>query len=1018
MQVEKAGLEAGAKRIISLDPIPLWKWSAVLLLLLSFPLYIFVDQMIGSFKSSRDQTISEIGLQPEKVVGRALEEKSPKIQINEILQNYIRLVELPSIDILMINRAGIAFSPIPFVSAHHFKRLLQMPNMARLKYLEKRLRQAIPGIKLMKWDGNLQIKKSSDVFLHKFVYKNLIDAIFSRLTQNNSSNSLDRSYVRKINLIQKFFTEDANLVDFVKFGDLAEFTFTSGTSRLMFWHSLSFKTGTGFCYEVNGFLAVIEDEKLPTTYGVSKFNQKKAHEWESEEISFGWVDTRSARASHLPYPFPAFAIEKWRNWVADQPNGLYEKDDLLVAIRRAGSRLVLVAAKDIKAIDRQFRRKTFLLFFFIFLALAVAIFSVFFYRKNGGVALSIKWQMLALFLLVTAMPSLAVMHLGFELLKDRQKTYENEAFKKLERLRKDIEDNVGYVFTHLEIVGDEFCRAILEFYRPDGREVFAGADLDRIIDEYSERAGVEHLYLFNAAGEEVLRDRSGSNQRKGLLPLVSSLAKLKLRLNGKLVEEGYSGAVSLMDLMLEETGGAKLSDIQAMLKTKDSSAFELKFTDRRTYFFVGQFSPPKAPDQVFIMVFIIKDRKFDELYLDLMIRKFQQEKKTGSDMQLFYGANDFDENQYFLKSDIKAPFFAYNQVCPDSIGIGKLTEPTRFAGISVKDSYRFSDGQKVLLYSFKPSGIDAHTVLALYDYSEISERLEMLRVMILVIFLVSVLIVYILVRITARSVVLPIQMLKQAVNEVEVGNYSQRVFLPGEDELVELSKAFNNMTRGLEEREKMTRYLSKSAVEAVKSDSKIALGGQKVPATILFSDIRNFTTISESNEAETVVSLLNDYFAQMNVVIEKFDGDIDKFIGDAIMAQFIAVDKDGFSPADMALKAVKCGLEMMSALESFNQQRKQQGKFPIMIGVGINSGEVIAGNIGSPGRMDHTVIGDVVNVASRLEGMSKLGKHTHVIISKDCLELIKDKVDCVKLEETAVKGKTSAVEMFEVIRCR
>ena len=264
----------------------------------------------------------------------------------------------------------------------------------------------------------------------------------------------------------------------------------------------------------------------------------------------------------------------------------------------------------------------------------------------------------------------------------------------------------------------------------------------------------------------------------------------------------------------------------------------------------------------------------------------------------------------------------------------------------------------------------------------------------------------------------PIQMLRNAVEMVEAGDYSCRLSLPGEDELVDLSRAFNSMSKGLDEREKMTRYLSKSAVAAVQSDEGAALGGRKVPATILFCDIRNFTTISESHPAETVVSLLNSYFARMNLVIEKHGGDIDKFIGDAIMAQFIASEKDGCSAAEMALNAVKCALAMMQELEAYNRERIKANDFPIMIGVGINSGEVIAGNIGSPGRMDHTVIGDTVNVASRLEGMSKLGKHTHVIISRSTLDLVEDCIEYEQLQETAVKGKTTAVEMFEVIGCR
>lgn len=629
--------------------------------------------------------------------------------------------------------------------------------------------------------------------------------------------------------------------------------------------------------------------------------------------------------------------------------------------------------------------------------------------------MSIRWQMLGLFCLAMSLPMIAVFHFGTELVKDRAEFYENQAYKKLERVKKEIEENTEYVFRHLEVTGNNFIDDLLGFYRKNSKKPFGGRGVVGSINKYIEMAGIEHLYLFDAAGEELTGDMFESNEREGLLPLVTSLAKLKLRLSGQLVEKGYSGAISLMDLMIEETGGAQFADIQAMLRAKEGSAFELKFTERRTFFYVGQFSPPQDKNKVFILVFIIKDRKFDELYLQLMIDKFQQEYITGGNIQVYFGKNKFDNAQYFSQANIKNPFFDYTGTNSDVTGIGRLTEPTRFAGVSLKDSYRFKNGKKVLLYSFIPAGIESYTVMALHDYSSISEKLQLLKILILVILLVSILIVYVLVKITGRSFIQPVQLLKQAVEQVEEGNYDCRVSLPGKDELVNLGSAMNLMTRGLNERERMTKYLSKSAVEAVKSTHEIKLGGQRVPASILFSDIRSFTTMSESYDAEEVVALLNDYFARMNMVIEKYDGDIDKFIGDAIMAQFISKDEPGFEPETMAFKAVQAGMAMMDALKDFNRQRELENKFPIMIGVGINSGEVIAGNIGSPGRMDHTVIGDTVNVASRLEGMSKKGRHSHVIISSSTLELVKDNVEYEKLEETAVKGKTSAVDMFEII---
>jgi len=405
------------------------------------------------------------------------------------------------------------------------------------------------------------------------------------------------------------------------------------------------------------------------------------------------------------------------------------------------------------------------------------------------------------------------------------------------------------------------------------------------------------------------------------------------------------------------------------------------------------------------------------MYLRMMIEKICSQPKFKNRIQLYFGENDCGTSHYFYDAPLADPWFDYTSDSPDSLKVGRLSETTRLNGNSVKEKITLeTGGRKCLFYSFRPISVEQQAVVALFNYAEIEQELRFLWQFILVSLLVSIVMVMVLARIMARSLIEPVVLLRQGVEEVESGNYQTEVLLPGQDEIVELAQAFNKMNQGLDERERMTRYLSRSAVDAVVKGEDRQMGGKKMPATILFSDIRSFTTISESNSAEDVVALLNEYFAAMNEVVEKFGGDIDKFIGDAIMAQFIP--PVGENPADYALNAVKCALEMMTALEKFNQQRLDRGLFAIKIGVGINSGDVIAGNIGSPGRMDRTVIGDTVNVASRLEGMSKLGRHTNVIISRSTLDLVERAVEVEQLSETAVKGKTSAVEMFEVIRLK
>jgi adenylate cyclase len=191
---------------------------------------------------------------------------------------------------------------------------------------------------------------------------------------------------------------------------------------------------------------------------------------------------------------------------------------------------------------------------------------------------------------------------------------------------------------------------------------------------------------------------------------------------------------------------------------------------------------------------------------------------------------------------------------------------------------------------------------------------------------------------------------------------------------------------------------------------QVQLGGETLTATILFSDIRSFTSISEKMDAKQLVSLLNEYFTEMVDVVIKEDGVVDKYIGDAIMAVFGApVPKK-----DDAVHAVRAAVGMRKALAALNEKLKQRGMKPIRTGIGIHTGEVVAGNIGSEKRMEYTVIGDTVNLASRLESSTKeLG--TPVLVSQDTYDLVKDHVDARPVKEITVKGREKPVMTYEIL---
>ncbi|HET7812990.1 MAG TPA: adenylate/guanylate cyclase domain-containing protein [Candidatus Baltobacteraceae bacterium] len=190
-----------------------------------------------------------------------------------------------------------------------------------------------------------------------------------------------------------------------------------------------------------------------------------------------------------------------------------------------------------------------------------------------------------------------------------------------------------------------------------------------------------------------------------------------------------------------------------------------------------------------------------------------------------------------------------------------------------------------------------------------------------------------------------------------------------------------------------------------------ALAGKRAKTTIFYSDIRGFTAMSERMSAEAVYDQLNEYFEAMCDVIFQYGGYVDKFIGDCIMAVFSAPNQ---TPDD-ARKAVEAALDQQAVIEHLAQRWQEQGKPPLSVGMGINTGYVVMGNLGSQKRMNYTVIGDDVNVAARLYNVAKGGQ---IIISESTYDEVKDFFIFRELEPVSVKGKSAPLRTFEVLARR
>jgi class 3 adenylate cyclase len=215
--------------------------------------------------------------------------------------------------------------------------------------------------------------------------------------------------------------------------------------------------------------------------------------------------------------------------------------------------------------------------------------------------------------------------------------------------------------------------------------------------------------------------------------------------------------------------------------------------------------------------------------------------------------------------------------------------------------------------------------------------------------------------------------------------------------------------KNLEIKDLFGKYVSKNLVDQLlSSGQEISLGGGKEHVVALFSDIRGFTTLCEGNEAEDIVELLNEYFSEMTEAIFKYDGTLDKFIGDAIMALF-GVPVKFKNPH---LKSVLTALEMQARLKKLQQKWASAGKLNIDMGIGINCGMAIVGNIGSMDRMDYTAIGDTINLAARLEENAKRGE---ILISEAVFLKIRDYVVAEPRGPMQVKGKKQIVKTFNVV---
>jgi adenylate cyclase len=266
----------------------------------------------------------------------------------------------------------------------------------------------------------------------------------------------------------------------------------------------------------------------------------------------------------------------------------------------------------------------------------------------------------------------------------------------------------------------------------------------------------------------------------------------------------------------------------------------------------------------------------------------------------------------------------------------------------------------------------------------------------------------------ARSVSQPVQQLAAHTAVIARGDYATRLELDRVDELGDLARSFNAMSAGLAERDQVRDLLEKNVSPEVAAQLMReggSLGGEEREVTVLFADLRGFTTLSEKVPARELVTLLNRYLERMSRAIEAEGGVIDKFIGDEIMALFGAP----LPVADGADRAIRAALAMRTALAELNREFAAEGRPELAFGIGINTARVIAGNIGSERRRNYSVIGDGVNLAARLQGLTRNAAFAaDILVSGETLSQARGRYVSRDLGRVGVKGKTEATALHAI----
>jgi len=462
--------------------------------------------------------------------------------------------------------------------------------------------------------------------------------------------------------------------------------------------------------------------------------------------------------------------------------------------------------------------------------------------------------------------------------------------------------------------------------------------------------------------------------------------------------------LSMQGNIIADTSHPQLTDkpfylphlIEQASNSEFGEADSIAFIDKHPYLLVAVplFSP--EPSHWIVMGFLLTD----EFALNL-------QKTTKSDVSILFGSKEETQDNY-----------QWRQLASTlSIEKRNLSEQL----LTVRKSWRYSENfdlalaeQTYLSIALPIRNEKNQYFIALLQRS-LAQALapyQQLHFIVALGFLIALILLVVGGDFIARKITEPVTVLANGAQKIEQGHYDFSIQVNQKDELGQLARRFNKMAKGLAERAKVRSLLGKVVSPAIAEqllNKGVELGGEERQVTILFSDIRNFTGLCETHNAKEMITLLNQLLTRLSKIIDIHHGVIDKYIGDAVMALFgVPVDDEL-----QAQNTVLAALAMQQELVLINKELLDKNAPKIGLGIGINSAKVIAGNVGSATRLNYTVIGDGVNVSSRLEGLTKY-YGVAILVSQatmlQCKGILFQEIDTVR-----VKGRKKGLTIYQPI---